>query len=515
MNSITHMTNILENFIDLSNQLSDKTAVIEGETNITFGQLLEESLKIAQALNERMASKCLPVAVYLPKGVYSVTSNIGITFSGNAYMNLDIKSPWQRIAKIADQIDPNLFLTNRKLFKSLADQGIPTSKVMVVEDLLENPGASFDLEAILTKLSQIIDTDPYCIINTSGSTGTPKGVVLNHRSFVDFCLWAFNTFEFGQDEVVGSLSPSFFDIYSFELCLLVMRGVTLVMIPEHYSAFPAKIIEYLQRMKATFIFWVPTIMTNISNMDILSRIRLDSLKLVWFAGEVFPTKHLNYWRKHIPQAQFVNMYGPIEITLDCVYHVVDEALADEEPLPIGIPCRNTDILILTDDDKPARQGETGELCVRGSSLAMGYYNDLEKTRSAFVQNPLNKSYPELIYRTGDLVYTNAEGKIMFIGRKDFQIKHQGYRIELGEIENAALNLDYIENACVIYDQENRDIVLFYQAGVEEQVKKIRQDLASALPKYMLPSSFIHLSQLPMNPNGKIDRQGLLERLKNI
>lgn len=506
--------NLIQDFWQLVKTIPSKPAVIEGDRSTSYHELLDSALKLAQNLNKRLTDKCQPVAVFLPKSTQCIISNLAIIYSGNAYMNLDVMSPTARIQKILDRIKPALCITNRVFYSSFQAAGFAESRVVIIEDVLESPSSKYDYDSIQAKLNTVIDTDPCCIINTSGSTGTPKGVVLSHRGFLDFCQWAFSTFDFYQDEVVGSLSPAIFDIYSYELCLLMLRGVTLVLITEHYSGFPVKIMECLKLNHATFIFWVPTIMVNIANLDILSRIRLDSLRLVWFAGEVFPAKHLNHWRKHIPQAQFVNMYGPIEITLDCTYHIVEKVLADEEPLPIGIPCRNTDILILTDDDQPAKPGEAGELCVRGSSLAMGYYNDPEKTSLAFVQNPLNQYYPELIYRTGDLVYTSEGGMIMFIGRKDFQIKHQGYRIELGEIENAVLNLDYIENACVVYDQGKKEIVLFYQADAEAPVKQIRQNLASSLPKYMLPTVFHRVSQLPMNPNGKIDRQGLSQGLLN-
>ena len=145
----------------------------------------------------------------------------------------------------------------------------------------------------------------------------------------------------------------------------------------------------------------------------------------------------------------------------------------------------------------------GELCIRGSSLAHGYYNNPEKTNAAFTQNPLNNAYPEKIYRTGDIVYYNEYGELMYKGRKDFQIKHQGYRIELGEIETAVLAIDGIFNACVLYDDENKNIVLIYEGNIEQ--REILLALRDKLPKYMLPSKFIKLSEMPLNINGKIDR----------
>ena len=280
-----------------------------------------------------------------------------------------------------------------------------------------------------------------------------------------------------------------------------------MVIPDSLSAFPASILKLLEQHKVTFLFWVPTIMVNIANMDLLSQIQLPSLKTVWFAGEVFPTKQFNYWRKQLPQTLFANLYGPIEITLDCTYYIVEREIRDEEPIPIGYPCRNTDVLILDEDNRQVvKANEEGELCVRGTSLAMGYYNNPEKTSAAFVQNPLNHSYPETIYRTGDVVYVNDLGEIVFKGRKDTLIKHMGYRTELGEIEHIIINkLKLVRNGCVVYNFAQKEITLFYESEQEITPAEFRQKIGRELPKYMLPTVFHRLDELQRNTNGKIDR----------
>ena len=217
-------------------------------------------------------------------------------------------------------------------------------------------------------------------------------------------------------------------------------------------------------------------MVNIANLGLLDSVDLGKLRKIFFAGEVFPTKHLNIWRRRLPDAQFVNLYGPIEITVDCTYFVVDRELRDDEPLPIGFPCRNTSILILDDRNQLAKANEPGELCVRGSSLALGYWNDPEKTAKAFVQNPLNTHLPraDLHAATGDLVSRqNDRGEILFLGRKDFQIKHMGYRIELGEIEHLVASIGLVDNACVLYHRERKEITLFFEAKQPVPASAIR------------------------------------------
>jgi acyl-CoA synthetase (AMP-forming)/AMP-acid ligase II len=220
-----------------------------------------------------------------------------------------------------------------------------------------------------------------------------------------------------------------------------------------------------------------------------------------------PNRVLNYFREHFPQTSFVNLYGPTETTFNCAYYKVERAFSDTDDLPIGIPFPNTDILLLDQNNQPVEQGEIGEICVRGSALAMGYYNDLEATGNAFVQNPLNDHYPEFIYKTGDLGKMNDLGELMFISRMDQQIKHMGYRIELGEIEAVINSLPFIEKAACINDADHQKIVLFYQAP-ERCDKKILTGLHNRLPKHMTPNILIHRKELPLKSNLKVDRTKL-------
>ena len=497
--------NLIELFEESVRKYPEKVAVIDKERQATFSDLRKKSLQLASTLIALGIGQNKPVGVFLDKSIESVYADLGILYAGDFYMNLDIKTPAERIRNIIQLVDPAVIISTTRQIKSIEGIIPETVKVVLLDEADEI--AEVDAKAIIGRLSTIIDTDPSCIINTSGSTGTPKGVVLNHKSFFDFIEWALETFHFGDDLVMGSLSPIVFDIYSFELCMLMTKASTLVVLPAHLAAFPAKILEVLEQHKVNFLFWVPTIMVNIANMDLLSTFKLESLRTVWFAGEVFPTKQYNYWHHHLPQTTFANLYGPIEITLDCTYYIINKEIPDEEPLPIGYPCHNTDILVLDDEDRLVKEANVeGELCVRGTSLAMGYYNNPEKTAAAFVQNPLNKAYPEVIYRTGDIVCYNDEGLIMFKGRKDNIVKHQGYRTDLGEIEHVIINtLKLVKNGCVVYNQAEKQITLFYEAEQEVPVTEFRMSISKVLPKYMIPTAYHRLEQLQRNANGKIDR----------
>lgn len=496
-------SHMLDYFEETVKRRGNTAAVRHHDQEITFAGLQEKAEKLGTwLLSVLEGSVNTPVAVFLPKEIPTVIADLGILYSSNSFMNLDVKTPKERIGNILELVKPSAVVTSRKYAKALADTAVP---VLLIDEL-DWTQLSQDHDALSARRQELIDTDPFCLINTSGSTGTPKGVVLNHRSFFDFMTVSNERFGFDGSEIIGSLSPVVFDIYDFELCMLMVNGSQLVLLDAMLAAFPARLLETLRDAEVSFIFWVPSIMVNIANMGLLDKIALPSLRLVWFAGEVFPTKQFLVWYDKLPDTTFANLYGPIEITLDCTYYVVEQRPEESEPLPIGIPYHNTDVILLNDQNQKCAVGEEGELCVRGTSLAMGYYNNPEKTAAAFTQNPLNTSYPELIYRTGDMAYRREDGNIMFKGRKDSLIKHMGYRIELGEIEHVIENdLKLVKYCCAVYQYARKEIVLYYQNDAELTDKDFRTPLSKAFPAYMIPAVYVRMEELPRNTNGKIDR----------
>lgn len=486
-------------------------AVQDDERKITFSELSDQARALGTLIARRYGSQNMPIAVFLPKCVDVVIIDLAILYSGNFYTNIDDRTPIERLEKLLLNVEPVLIITNQRTQLFLDSLSLPRIASLPINELMLI-SVECDPSLLADIRKKIIDTDPVCLINTSGSTGTPKSVALSHRGTFDFINWCFETFHFDHRDRIGSLSPFHFDIYTLELFVALNIGASIFLIPDSIAAFPASIVEFLNTHQISFIFWVPTIMVNIANLGLVESAPPLSLRRVFFAGEVFPTKQLNMWRRALPQTQFVNLYGPIEIHVDCTYFIVDRPFADDEPIPIGIPCDNTEILILGGDNAEVSQGETGELCVRGSSLGLGYYNNQELTSRVFCQNPLNTRYQDLIYRTGDLAYRNELGEIMFAGRKDFQIKHSGYRIELGEIETAVTALEEIRNACVVYDLAKKQIVLFFESSVNLTPSDLRLKLQPTLPKYMIPTRFLQLDELPRNPNGKIDRKQLADSL---
>jgi len=501
---------VLEYLEETVRRFGDKPAIVDGARRLTFGQLRQFGRQLALKLAKDHASFRRPVAVLLPKSVDSIIAFAGILYSGNFYVPLDEKLPEQRLGKILANLKPAAIVTSPEYTGLLASLGVEASKCVLAGTQYEE--LSGEEEHFLDQIiGQVIDVDPVYVIYTSGSTGTPKGVVVAHRGVVDYIDWAIGCFGIDEQTVIGSQSPFFFDNSTLDIYLCFGAGATLVIIPKMLFSFPAKLMTYVNDMGINFVFWVPSVLINVANAQILDEIMPSRLAKILFAGEVMPNKQLNYWRKKMPTALFANLYGPTEITVDCTYYIVEREFSDQDSLPIGFPCRNTDILVLTAENKQAGLLEVGELCVRGSSLALGYWDDPEKTAAAFVQNPLHDHYPDKIYRTGDLVYINERNEIIFVGRKDSQIKHMGYRIELGEIETVVAGLPVIESACVTYNKAREEIVLLYKASQPTEIGDIRKALLPLLPKYMLPTTAHQLEEMPLNANGKIDRVALFHR----
>lgn len=501
-------SNLVEYFNVTLNLFSQSVAIDDNDGKISFEELNELSDKIAVSIVNLLDTRRNPIAVFLPKSRWSVVSFIGIFKSGNFYVPLDIKSPIERTSKILKALSTECIITNKENKVKLIQIGYKGS-ILIIEELLSKDNYKQESNYLSEISNSIIDLDPIYAIFTSGSTGTPKGVLISHRGVIDYIEWAKNTYEVTNNDVIGNQAPFYFDNSTLDIYLMIITGATLSIIPEDKFAFPIKLIEYVNEKEINFVFWVPSVLNSVSNFDAFSSILPTKLNKILFAGEAMSNKHLNYWRQKYPNALYSNLYGPTEITVDCTYYIVDRNFKDDESLPIGKACKNTQILIISDEGKQVMKGEIGELCVRGSSLAFGYYNDFEKTKLAFVQNPLHNSYPDIIYKTGDLVYENDFGEYIFLGRKDSQIKHMGYRIELGEIETAILGVTGVKNSCVLYDNTLKQIVAFYIGDISNV--EIRKALMIVLPKYMIPTKWFVETYFPLNANGKVDRLELKKR----
>lgn len=491
--------NVLEYLENSANHNSNKVLFADQNKEITYAQAVSHAKEIGTILANKYKTKNRPIAVLIDRNIESLIMFLGIAYSGNFYVPIDLGLPEERVKSMLETISPVAILGLKDQFEKLPDRS--KYSCQAYEDFEGGSVEDSVLEAIRNSM---IDTDPLYAIFTSGSTGVPKAVLVSHRSVIDLVEHFGYAFNFTSDEVFGNQAPFDFDVSVKDIYLTLKNGATLHVIPKQLFAFPVKLIEHLNEKKITTVIWATTALCIVANLRAMKKILPQYLKRVMFSGEVMPIKVLNYWCTNLPEVQYVNLYGPTEITCNCTYHIVSKQYEVGEVLPIGRPFKNTDILVLNEDNHLVGAEEIGELCVRGSSLALGYYNNFEKTEQVFCQNPLNPMYPERIYRTGDLVKYNNEGDLVYCARKDFQIKHMGHRIELGEIEVAVDTIEFVDRCCCLYDTQKEVIVLIYQA-CEDRKDEIIDRLSKVLPKYMIPTKFIWLQEIPLNKNSKIDR----------
>ena len=481
---------------------SDKVAFVDENGCLTFGQLSDNARRIGSALCKINGDR-KPIAVYMEKSVQEIVAFLGVVYSGCAYAPIDPQMPEKRVDRILKSLEAPMVIADTVCCAKLRAMGIPEDRIHLVDEL---EIAEIDERALESVRRSSIDCDMLYVFYTSGSTGYPKGVAVSHRSVIDFVEWYSQVGAFDSTCVFGNQAPFYFDVSVKDIYSTLKQGATTYIIPKKLFGFPVKLFNYIVENKINTIAWSVSAISLAANETVFEKMIPYTLKRVYFGGEAMPVKLLDVWMKYLPNAMFMNMYGPTEITVDCTYHIIEKGRDySTTGLPIGTPCDNTDIIILNGNE-PVKEGDIGEICVRGTSLANGYYNDPEKTAEVFVQNPLQTAYPELIYRTGDNGYYNEKGEIMFASRKDDQIKHMGYRIELGEIETALSEIDGITRCCCLFDKGADKIVCIYTGTATR--KQIILELGKYVPKYMWPNRFVQLEEIPMNLNGKIDRVGL-------
>ena len=499
--------NILTYLEHTAARLPDKLAFSTGKEGMTFGEVQ----KGAAAIGSFLAGKGFygePVVIFMDKHPRTVTAFLGTIYAGCFYACLDEKMPEARMRAILENLKPRALIADSKNFKKAETLGV--AHTYLYDEIAQGEISHARLGEIRRRQC---DTDPIYVVFTSGSTGIPKGVVACHRSVIDYTDSLSEALNFSQETVFANQTPLYFDAPLKELMPTLKLGATTYFVPKMLFSFPVRLIDYLDEYKINTVCWVVSALVQISSLGALESRVPGTLTTVAFGSEVFPRKQYDLWRAALPNATFYNLYGPTEATGMSCYWKAERTLAENEPIPVGVPFDNTDILLLTDEGKRAADGETGEICMRGTCLTMGYYNNPEKTAEVFCQNPLNTAYPELIYRTGDVGRYNEYGELVFVCRKDSQIKHMGHRIELGEIEAAALKAEGVRRACCVYDGEGKRIVLYFVGDTDE--KALAAALSTYLPRYMMPALYVSLEALPLTDNGKIDRRTLKERAQTL
>lgn len=501
------MKNILEYFEQTAKRLPEKVGFSDDQREMTFAQAMDSAKRIGTVLNRYGRRR--PVAILIDRNCRCIEAMLGVLYAGDFYTVVDVHSPAHRIANILELLDDPILLTDQAT-SALARELCGERVLLTYEDLITEEICEENLSAVR---AEMIDMDVAYVLFTSGSTGVPKGTVISHRALISYIHWVTAEFRFDENTVFGSQTPLYFSMSVTDFYSTLVCGCSYHIIPKPYFSFPVMLIDYLNNKQVNTIYWVPTAISILSNWKAFDVKKPQYLKTVLFAGEVMPTKQLNYWIRNLdPDILYANLFGPTETTDICTFYVLNRPFEDSENIPIGVHCDNCHVFIVKEDGTEAAPGEEGELYARTSFMAEGYYNNPEKTAQAFVQNPLNKAFPERVYRTGDLVRLNAFGEIQYISRVDFQIKRSGYRIELGEIEAAANSVEKVKSCACVYIKDQDCLALFYEGGPKD-TDAVLAAVKGKVPSYMLPDRVIRMKDMPKNANGKIDRKKLEETYK--
>lgn len=500
------MTNVLEYLEHSAQKDPDRVAVTDGQREYTRAQLLDLSRRVGSALLVS-AERRSPVIIFMEKNADTLTAFFGTVFAGAFYSLIDPQLPDTRHRQIQETLRAAVVVTDGEHAQK-AREVFPECTILEIGGL---QAAVPDPEGLRAVRERHLDTDPLYVNFTSGSTGLPKGVLICHRSVIDFIGIFTAQFGIREDDVIANQAPFDFDVSVKDIYSAMLTGAKLVLIPRPLFTTPAPLLDFLCEHEATVMIWAVSALCLVSAFHGLDYRVPSQVRLVMFSGEVMPPRRLKDWMDHLPDAEFVNLYGPTEITCNCTWHRIDRQREYPEGIPIGRSFPNEETFLLDEKDREITlPGETGEICVRGTAVGLGYWNMKEQTRKRFREDPRTPQYSSVIYCTGDLGRYNDRGELLFMGRRDDQVKYMGHRIELSEIELAMNRVPGVERSCVIFDQKKERLHGFYCGSIDR--KDLAGILKEQLPVFMVPGHLHLLDVMPVTGRGKIDRRALMESL---
>lgn len=508
----------------------DRVAVSLDKESVTYSELDKASNRLANLLIETGVKRGDRVGIYTLRNLNSVIGILGILKAGAAYVPIDPLCPENRLRYIINKCEIEFLLTSSQKLNNINKSfpnGGPLKKVLLMDSLDENHISNNTTQMLFwlkeglnysdkQPIVHVTDRDLSYILFTSGSTGDPKGVMISHLNSLTFVNMAHVFFEIQKDDVFSNNSPLHFDLSVFDFYVAFKSCASVKIVPEGISIFPSKLAEFIEKNKITVWNSVPSALSLLATYANLDNYNFSSLRLILFAGEVFPVKYLRQLKKHIPTAKFYNVYGQTEANSSTYFLVEGVPKEDSSLIPIGKPFPNFDVFALDENGvRISEAGQKGELYVSASTVALGYWRDTEKTNEKFVTNPLGTNTNEIAFRTGDVVRLDNDRNYVFLGRLDHMIKSRGYRIEIGEIEIVLSNHPEVKNAIVLPIPDdligNRiAAVVVPSEGSTLNKEDILRYCAKHLPNYMVPEKLGLMDSLPMTSSGKVDRTKLTE-----
>lgn len=490
------MRNVLEYLEKCAAEAPEKKAIADKERAYSFSALRTDARRLGFALREA-GIRGGAVGVICDRGADSLVMLLGVLYAGAYYVPLD----------------PDMKAHKRELIMSDSGMLALVGRECHRDAAGELPFFSLDaLPEGEAPLPEIGGDDPAYMIYTSGSTGRPKGVLKSHGAVISFVEAFAATFAITGEDIIGNQTPFFFDASAKDIYLGLCVGATIEVLPTELFSFPVLLVRYMNERRVSYICWVPTALAIVTQLNTFMEVLPETLKNVFFVGEVFPIKQLRKWLAALPEVRFVNLYGSTELAGVCCYYEIRGEV--EGVLPMGKPLPNCRVFLLDEaGDRITEPDVLGEVCIASPALALCYFGDPEKTGRQFVPMELDGECVR-VFRSGDLARYDGAGDLVFSSRADFQIKHMGRRIELGEIEAAADSLPEIGRCCCLYNEARHRITLFCSVTPESgwDGRRVQHELRERLSEYMVPSKVIVLDALPLNPNGKIDRTALKEML---
>ena len=498
------MDHILDYLEMTAEKTNWKTGIDDGCISMSWKELTVLAQRIGTSFSKR-TQPGRPVAIIMEKSAITLAAMFGAVYAGCFYAMIDPSQPVGRIREILRVLSPEIVLIDKEP-EALQEADLFDGKAVSLKDCLYEEADMNALDRI--RRAAKADDVLYCLF-TSGSTGTPKGIAVSHRAVIDFITHFTEIFGITAEERIGNQAPFDFDVSVKDIYSCVFTGATLVLIPRSLFATPPRLLDYLIGKRVSTLIWAVSALTLVSSLKGLQyRIPTD-VKKVMFSGEVMPARQLRLWQEALPHAEFINLYGPTEITCNCTYYRIPGPVSDDEKIPIGKPFPGRKVFLAAEDGSVITEnGMAGEICVAGESLSCGYCNAPEETGKRFCRGQDG----QLFYKTGDLGFWGADSELYYVGRKDFQVKIMGRRVEPEEVEQVMVRTGGADRACCLPVGSPVQLAAFY-CGTEDE-RTLRKRLREKLPAHMVPRKLIRVDDIPLNKNGKTDRARLRTMLED-